>query len=150
MKKPQIQTYMENLSSYSSEKSEKMLLVLKVAELEEEIRRLKQELRLQTRPQINKSSTKTLKEDFKDSCHARKIKLTLDLKANRVRYFFKSQKEKKYRRIDFKMEVNPETLYGRTDQLVRDIADWSSTTTGLTIREASPTTADTYTSKTSS
>ena len=95
MKKPQIQTYMENLSSYSSEKSEKMLLVLKVAELEEENRRLKQELRLQTRPQINKGSPKTLQEDFKDSCHARKIKLTLDLKANRVRYFFKSQKEKK-------------------------------------------------------
>lgn len=101
-----------------------MLLVLKVAELEEENRKLKEELRLQHEPKINKGSPRILMDDFKDSCRARKIRLTLDLTANRVRYFFKTQKGKKYRRIDFKMQVNQETLYGRTDQLVRDIADW--------------------------
>lgn len=123
VKKDKTLLYLDNLNEDHLDKEENRLLREIVVKLEEENRNLRRELLMQNMPKVNKGSINILKDDFKKACEGRKIKLALDLEANRVRFSYKS-KNKKYRRLDFKLEANPETLFGRADQLVRDIADW--------------------------
>lgn len=124
VKNENYETYLASSFGIIDMKTELLQLRKEVKTLKEENSKLTKELTGEEQVPIINGKIEDLKLEFKNACKENDIKLTLDMKGSRVRYSFKSEKTKKYRRINFVFNFDKKILFGRVDQLVKDLTNW--------------------------